>query len=259
MGRFIDLTNQRFGKLLVKKNVGKLDKKGYYWECQCDCGKTAIILGSALRSGNTKSCGCGKYDGLKQYNLYQSELNKIPINSKFGKLTVIEDLGFRPQTEKHNRRWYKCICECGAIKEVQGNSLKQGQVKSCGKCLSSNGEYQISCILEELNVSFDKEFVHPLLLQETGRRLRFDFVVYNEDKTIKCLIEFDGRQHYMGPDTTYWGRTTDSLDTIKEKDSIKNKFCLNHNIPLFRIPYWITPTKENIFSEKFLYKGADES
>lgn len=56
----------------------------------------------------------------------QSEKAKIPIGTKFGKLTVIEDLGFREQVKGHNRRWYKCQCDCGNIHEVQGNTLKQG-------------------------------------------------------------------------------------------------------------------------------------
>lgn len=48
-----------------------------------------------LRNGNTKSCGCGRYDGLKKYNQDQSEAGKIENNTRFGKLTVIEDIGFR--------------------------------------------------------------------------------------------------------------------------------------------------------------------
>lgn len=47
--------------------------------------------------------------------------------------------------------------------------------------------------------------------------------------------------------------------TNKEKDSIKNTFCKKHNIPLIRIPYWITITEEVLFSNKYLYKGDDDS
>lgn len=64
MGKMIDLTGQRFGKLVVLENAGKLDGRRYYWKCQCDCGTTVIIIGTSLRSGNTKSCGCEKYKGL---------------------------------------------------------------------------------------------------------------------------------------------------------------------------------------------------
>ena len=59
-------------------------------------------------------------------NKENSEKAKIPIGTKFGKLTVIEDIGFREQISGHKRRWYKCKCDCGNIKEIMGNCLKQG-------------------------------------------------------------------------------------------------------------------------------------
>ena len=48
--------------------MGKLNGKTYHWKCECECGNIAIVDGTRLRSGNTKSCGCGKYDGFKKYN-----------------------------------------------------------------------------------------------------------------------------------------------------------------------------------------------
>ena len=257
MGKMIDLTNQRFGKLLVLKNAGKQDGRRYYWECQCDCGKKIIIEGSRLRSGNTKSCGCGRYDGLKKYNLQQSEKNKIPIGQKFGKLTVIEDLGFRQQTEGHRRRWYKCLCDCGNEKEAQGNMLKQGQIISCGKCLSSKGEYLIINILDNLNILYDYDSFYLPLYKETGRKLRFDFIIYKEDGSIDRFIEFDGRQHISGPEAK-WTHSS-SLKDIQERDKIKNNYCLKHNLKLIRIPYYIKPTKEILFSDKYLVKEMIQS
>lgn len=60
MGKFIDLTGQRFGKLVVIKKVGK-DKHGYSrYMCLCDCGKETFVSSGQLLSKNTKSCGCLK-------------------------------------------------------------------------------------------------------------------------------------------------------------------------------------------------------
>ena len=36
MGKFIDITGQRFGRLIAKEYV-KTEKKGSYWLCVCDC------------------------------------------------------------------------------------------------------------------------------------------------------------------------------------------------------------------------------
>lgn len=58
MSRFIDLTGQRFGRLTVL-NRSKDNVYGEAaWYCLCDCGRSAIVRSSYLRSGWTKSCGC---------------------------------------------------------------------------------------------------------------------------------------------------------------------------------------------------------
>jgi len=63
MSKVIDLTNKQFGRLKVIKRVEN-DKDGNtQWLCQCNCdGKEIIVLGSSLRKGNTKSCGCLKIE-----------------------------------------------------------------------------------------------------------------------------------------------------------------------------------------------------
>ena len=60
MGRkFTDLTGQKFNRLKVIE-YSHTNKHGAYWKCLCDCGKEIIVLGSYLRNGDTKSCGCLK-------------------------------------------------------------------------------------------------------------------------------------------------------------------------------------------------------
>jgi len=57
MGKFEDLTNNKYGKLQVikrEKNKGKIPM----WLCVCECGKECVIRGEYLRTGHTKSCGC---------------------------------------------------------------------------------------------------------------------------------------------------------------------------------------------------------
>ena len=58
----IDLTGKRFGSLVVIERNGT-DKKtrNPLWLCRCDCGKTTTVRGCNLRTGNTRSCGCGMH------------------------------------------------------------------------------------------------------------------------------------------------------------------------------------------------------
>jgi hypothetical protein len=55
---FVDISNQKFGSLLVKEPIESNDDHGLIWKCLCECGKEYNVRGSALRNGHTKSCGC---------------------------------------------------------------------------------------------------------------------------------------------------------------------------------------------------------
>lgn len=80
MGRLIDLTGQRFGRLVViSKSASNTSYHGAMWKCRCDCGNETIVNGGNLRSGNTTSCGCyhrerqraGKSHGMSKARLYR--------------------------------------------------------------------------------------------------------------------------------------------------------------------------------------------
>ena len=62
----IDLSNQRFGRLVVKE---KTYKNGVmYWKCKCDCGNYSDVLPQHLKRGFIKSCGCLRKDVSKNLN-----------------------------------------------------------------------------------------------------------------------------------------------------------------------------------------------
>lgn len=58
MGNFIDLTSQRFGRLIVVKRVENDKNNRAMWLCKCDCGNYKIINSHHLRNGSIKSCNC---------------------------------------------------------------------------------------------------------------------------------------------------------------------------------------------------------
>ena len=58
MSRAIDEKGKRYGQLIVLERAGNYRGREAIWKCLCDCGEDAIVPGSALRTGNTKSCGC---------------------------------------------------------------------------------------------------------------------------------------------------------------------------------------------------------
>jgi hypothetical protein len=54
----IDITGQRFGRLVAIRPVGKTKARTIAWLCKCDCGKEITSNGADIRKGNVLSCGC---------------------------------------------------------------------------------------------------------------------------------------------------------------------------------------------------------
>lgn len=67
----IDLTNQRFGRLVVIKELppfrDKANRKYRYWECKCDCGNTTKATTQNLKGNHVKSCGCYQKETAGQH------------------------------------------------------------------------------------------------------------------------------------------------------------------------------------------------
>src|SRR4051794_27311064 len=61
MPKLIDITDRRFGRLLVLQLDHKEPRprgSRVFWRCLCDCGKDVIVAGDKLKSGHSRSCGC---------------------------------------------------------------------------------------------------------------------------------------------------------------------------------------------------------
>lgn len=73
MGKLIDLTGQRFGRLVVLERAENSKRGNTRWKCKCDCGNERVIEGNALRREHTKSCGCRAKEVAKSINTTHSE------------------------------------------------------------------------------------------------------------------------------------------------------------------------------------------
>jgi len=66
-GVAIDLALKRFGSLVVLRIDGgrKGLRGGNFWMCVCDCGAVVSKFARYLICGDTKSCGCARYDTVR--------------------------------------------------------------------------------------------------------------------------------------------------------------------------------------------------
>ena len=61
---------------------------------------------------------------------------------------------------------------------------------------SSRGEIKICDILDQAGLPYQEEYTFPDLVSTSGRPLRFDFCVFDDDGEIDFLLFFQGIQHY---------------------------------------------------------------
>lgn len=136
MTAFLDLTGRKFGKLKVLERVANNARGQAQWLCQCDCGKTKIIVGTNLTTGNSRSCGCSAFNNSNKIHDLKG--------TKFGLLTVKSLV--KRKSPKEPVKWI-CICECGNRINVKTALLNNGNTKSCGcfkmKSLIGRENYQV--------------------------------------------------------------------------------------------------------------------
>lgn len=67
-----DLISRKFGRLTVVQFAGvykaPCGTKRRMWLCKCDCGRYTTVNTSNLLNGSTKSCGCWKFEKIKEHN-----------------------------------------------------------------------------------------------------------------------------------------------------------------------------------------------
>lgn len=97
MPKSLDLTNQRFNRLVALEKAPS--KKGKtYWKCQCDCGTIKEIQTGHLTSGAIKSCGCL----AEELNIKKDKTQPVVAFRKRIKIALVEAYG------------HKCAC-CGTV------------------------------------------------------------------------------------------------------------------------------------------------
>lgn len=74
MGKFVDLTGKRFGRLVVLYRGRNRPSGKLRWVCQCDCGDMALVATWDLRSGRVVSCGCHRAEAASKRMSAYNEL-----------------------------------------------------------------------------------------------------------------------------------------------------------------------------------------
>lgn len=129
-----------------------------------------------------------------------------------------DKFGIYPPTEygyhAYNGYWSDVFCDCHPISSFQ---------------------WIVNKILMENDIPYQAEYSFPDLYGIAGvNKLRFDFAVFDENGSIKALIECQGEQHY-NPVEEFGG--TASYNKQQKNDDLKREYALKHNYKIIEISF----------------------
>lgn len=123
---------------------------------------------------------------------------------------------------------------------------------------SSDAELYFKVLLESLNIPYLIEHSFSDFVTENGGKYRYDFCIvsrrlgedYNlpiKPENILCIVEVDGKGHYIRED---W----------EEKDEIKENYLRSNKIPFFRVEHmeaFLNATLLSEFLKKLYFEEAE--
>lgn len=242
-----DLIGQRFGRWLVVGEaepiiIGKKQKrKQKMWLCQCDCGTVKPVSERSLLGGKTVSCGCYRKEQHKAAASHEDL-----VGQQFGAWTVLKCLG-RKHYNHGSALMYLCRCECGNEGVVNAGSLKLGDSQSCGcrREIKSYAEHHMCAILDEMGLSYQRNYWYNSLVGLKGKPLSYDFAILDDHGTVMCLVECQGQQHEK-PIAFFGGQA--QFEIQQEHDARKRDFADQCGIPLIEIS-WRNRSRDAIWAE----------
>lgn len=237
-GKRIDWDMDRVEKFITEQGNGcQLITKTYInattnMEFICKCGEHFNTTWNKFVSRGKRHCSkCGyKIRSGKTTKTQQEFLKEVSdlVDDEYTVLGKYVNSGENIKI-KHN--------ECGYEFEVIAHNFLR--CPSCPKCteITSKGSRRVREYLEDNKIKYIEEYTFKDCIYKS--KLRFDFVLFNNDNKIIHAIEYDGEQHFKP--INFGGMSDEDAEIeylkTKKRDSIKNEYCINNNIPLTRIAY----------------------
>lgn len=223
--------------------------KNAYYKCRnLQCGIVTYLgrttIENAIKGQSTclsKCKGCkGNSESCYYSNPFRTKaLHKVPERNKHnitpGQVIStwrVERVANSTETSDHQCH---AICKCtlcGKDKNVRFDHLAELSIACDCFRSHSSGEILVKQSLDKLPLSYQSEYTFPDLVGTGGGALRYDYAIFDFNRKVIGLIEFDGQQHFQEAGT-YFNPT----GRVQEHDEIKNMYAHMHNIPLLRIPY----------------------
>lgn len=159
MTEYEKYTGMVFGQLTILATY-RDQKSALKCTCRCNCGNQTEVYLYNLKSGRTKSCGCGEKANRRKF--------RDITGQRFGKLTALSPT----EKRKGGNIVWKCQCDCGNLYEQSVRNLIRGHSKHCG-CVKRRKNHA------EFRNLTDQKFNRLRALFPTEKRTRSGSVIWH--------------------------------------------------------------------------------
>ena len=231
------------------------------YEIELKCGKTYKTLNTQITKCIQRGWGWNKCKGCNGHkeNCGMDEplshaVSRIPNRGDivhageiFGDFKAID---FAFNAKRHNYWEFECV-NCGAHSFRLPTNVKDFDDQHCTACtdVKYKGPRAIKEYLDAHGVKYKMEYRFDDCAHRSA--LPFDFAVFYPTGELKCLIEFDGEQHYKF--IKLWHGDEEGFKLQQVRDKIKTDYCKSKGIKLIRIPYWNYDKIEDILKENMVF------
>lgn len=119
----LEMVGKTFGRWTVLQRGPMRMRSEMAMLCRCECGEERWVRPTALKLGESKSCGC-----LRASLVDGSRF----VGNRYGLLTVLEKL---PERDYGGAWLYRCKCDCGTERVYPSKrfaAARRGAFQSCG-------------------------------------------------------------------------------------------------------------------------------
>lgn len=127
----IDLTGQRFGRLLITGYAGLNKHYRATWDCLCDCGTECKAASAELKRGCTNSCGCLR----REVSRKQETTHGLSGTQMYGLWARMKSRCHNPDCDRYDYYGGRGIYVCDRWRYSFKNFLEDMGQKPAGKSL----------------------------------------------------------------------------------------------------------------------------
>lgn len=145
MGKLIDMSGRRFGRLVVTSRAGSNSWNQALWDCVCDCGAQTVVSGNALKYGQSSSCGCWQREGARARRITHGHAALHAKSLEYGTWSGIVQRCTNPNASNYARYGGRGIAICDRWRNSFESFLEDMGTKPVGRSIDridNDGDYE---------------------------------------------------------------------------------------------------------------------